>query len=40
MPQNFVTIQSTNYKVLTQHMQLNVTVMEKYRIHMYGVHTI
>jgi hypothetical protein len=28
MPQNFVVIHSTSYKVLTQPMQLNVTVME------------
>jgi hypothetical protein len=28
MPQNFVVIQSPSYKVLTQHMQLNATIME------------
>jgi hypothetical protein len=28
MPQNFVAIQNISYKVLTQHMQLNATVME------------
>jgi hypothetical protein len=28
MPQNFVTIYSTNYKVLTQPMQLNAIVMK------------
>jgi hypothetical protein len=35
MPQNFVAIQSTSYKVLTQPMQLNVIVMEKLKCAMF-----
>jgi hypothetical protein len=36
MPQNFVVIQSTNYKILTQHTVWKI----QYRIHMYTMHMI